>query len=105
MLEKLLSALSTKEFMQASRLLAVNQSRLELFGEITGQDVILSSDDLWTTEELSQHSSGAKAITKALDLTSKESVEVRLVHRLQLVAGCNPGAKRAIESFLVRSCV
>lgn len=105
MLEKLLLAQTTKEFMQVSRLLASGQSRLELFNEISSQDVVLSSDDLWTAEDMSQFSSGPKAISKALSLTDQEENEAKLVHRLQLVAGCNPGAKRAIESFLARACV
>lgn len=105
MLDELINAKTAEDFMQVSRSFVTSDNRLKFFQEVIERDLILSFDALWTSEEVHRHCSNVKAIMQALASTEQDKCETKIVHRLQLVAGCNPAAKRAIESFLMRTCV
>ena len=105
MIEAILNAKTTAEFMEVSSELTSSGGREALFDSISDSGIVLSVDDFAMPEWLERCARSEMAMKIALEKLSTLPIESNLVRRLQLIGVCNPGIKRHIDSFLRRSCV
>lgn len=105
MLEKLLSSTTLMDFFKTAMLVTTEDNLSILFDEIIQSGHVLFSGDLWDARELSSLTASPTTIYSELFKTDAESIEAKIVHRLQLLSGVNPSASSSIESFLERACV
>lgn len=105
MLKELMEATTPREFMSASRLFASSEGRLSFTQELLNENIVLSADDMLTPEEVDACVRTEDSINAALAASEQENIPKCVVHRLQILGGCNPGIQRFVDSFLKRACL
>ena len=105
MLNTLLEVNSIDKFTAFSATLSSADKLSDLYNSIYTSDIVMSSDDKYTTEEMREMTYSGDAFDSALASISREDKNVKTLHLLQLVGFKNPGMKKQIDRFLERSCV
>lgn len=105
MINRILEMDCSTSFISVSRDLVLKDKQRELADSLTRSAITLSSEAMWTPEELNAKLGATNGITEALKFTAGEDDSAKLLHRLQILGYANPGIHRFIQQFLQRACV
>ena len=105
MVDRILNVKNVSELLQVSKELVAPSGRTQLYKGVSASKYVLLADDLWTEEFIDYTVSTANGIETALKTTESEQSSVKLLHRLQLIAHCNPGVKRHILQYIHNACI